>query len=371
MSFDLDEALIGRLADRDEISNILARHSRGVDRADYPLLRSAYADDGEVDYGFFTGPADVFSRILTDAQKAGEVTLHRTSNIWIRLDGDSARSESHVTAYTQTGDDAGPTQRLIGGRYLDRHARTAEGWRLRHRTYVLDWNMNWPGASAWPEPTADRMAPRGAHGPADIGAALIALWRAGAGNSAGDIAPMTASPARTLDALASRQAIHDLMMAYCRAVDRGDQGSLLALFHPDATIVSGLVNGPAEAFAGQLIAHVTGQLASCSHSVANEWIEVNGDQAVAESYVIAFTLSEGEDARQAIVGGRYLDRFERRPHHGNDGEWKFRERVFVMDYNINQPSTAQFGEGMYASLRTRGGHKPDDPVFEFWAGRAA
>jgi len=370
MSADLDEALIGRLADRDEIANVLARHSRGVDRADYPLLRSAYADDGEVAYGFFTGPAETFARILADAQKPGAITLHRTSNMWIRLEGGAAISESHVTAYTQTPDEAGPTQRLIGGRYLDRHARTEDGWRLKHRTYVLDWNMNWPGASAWHESAAEQMTPRGGHGPADIGAALIALWRAGAGLSAGDTAPMTApqtaSPARTLDALASRQAIHDLMMAYCRAVDRGDEASLAALFHPDATVVSGLANGSPETFAKQITAVVTGQLASCSHTVANEWIEVNGDQAVAESYVIAFTLSKGEAARQAIVGGRYLDRFERR-----GGEWKFRERVFVMDYNIDQPSTAQFGEGMYASLTTRGGFKPNDPVFEFWDAQAS
>ncbi len=370
MNPDLDEALIGRLADRDEISNLLARHSRGVDRADFPLLRSAYADDGEVAYGFFTGPADTFARILADAQKTGEVTLHRTSNAWIRLEGDVARSESYVTAYLQTNDDAGSTQRLIGGRYLDRHARTGAGWRLAHRTYVLDWNLNWPGASAWPDSPAERMAPRGAHGPADIGAALITLWRAGADNTAGDTAPMTApttaSAARTLDVLASRQAIHDLMMAYCRAVDRGDEASLLSLFHPDATVVSGLANGSAERFANQVVAQVTSELASCSHSLANEWIEISGDQAVAESYVISFTLSRGEAARQAIVGGRYLDRFERR-----DLEWKFRERVFVMDYNINQPSTALFDEGMYAGLTTRGGYMPDDPVFAFWDGPAA
>src|SRR5436309_2713914 len=90
------------LADKFAIANTLATHSRGVDRADYPLLHSAYADGASVDYGFFAGDADTLCRILADAQKAGEVTLHRTSNMWIETDGDHARSESYVVAYTQT-----------------------------------------------------------------------------------------------------------------------------------------------------------------------------------------------------------------------------------------------------------------------------
>jgi hypothetical protein len=172
---------------------------------------------------------------------------------------------------------------------------------------------------------------------------------------------------RVLDGLVSRQRIHDLLMAYCRAVDRGDEALLALLFHADATVVSGASNGPAATFAAEVVERIRGHLKSCFHSLANEWIEVRGETAVAESYVIAFTLAgEAPQARQGIVGGRYLDRFERRA-----GQWKIASRVFVMDFNMDAPSTAQFGQGMYESLTTRGAFAPDDPVCAFWQGANA
>jgi hypothetical protein len=166
----------------------------------------------------------------------------------------------------------------------------------------------------------------------------------------------------TLDGVLSKQAIHELGMAYCRAVDRGDETLLRSLFHSDANIVSGVINGGIDEFAPAIVGLIRGHLKSSFHSVANEWVRVSGDTAVGESYVTAFTLAgEGPGAMQTISGGRYLDRYDRR-----DGTWKIAERVFVMDFNINQPSTAIFGEGPYEHLTTRGGFKPDDPVFEFW-----
>ena len=33
---------------------------------------------------------------------------------------------------------------VVGGRYLDRLVRTADGWRIAHRRYVMDWNETEP-----------------------------------------------------------------------------------------------------------------------------------------------------------------------------------------------------------------------------------
>jgi hypothetical protein len=350
------------LADKFAIANTLALHSRGVDRADFSLLRSAYTDDGgAVSYGFFTGSADDFCRILADAQKSGPVTMHRTSNILIEIDGDSARSESYVIAYMETPAEAGGLQRMIGGRYLDRHERSGEDWKIAHRTYVLDWNLNWPTSSSWPEADDAHFTPRGGHRGADPGRTLLAAWNA-AHPPAGDLNCMSDDLDATIDNVLAKQAIHELGMAYCRAVDRGDEALLRSVFHPDATVVSGVVNGGIDEFAPAIVSIIRGNLKSSFHSVANEWVKINGDTAVGESYVTAFTLAgEGSMAMQTISGGRYLDRYARR-----DGRWKISERVFVMDFNINQPSTALFGEGPYEHLTLRGGFKPDDPVFGFW-----
>lgn len=341
----LDAAQIQRLEDLTAIRNTLARHSQGVDRADRELLRSAYATDGTVAYGFFTGQAVAFATILAQAQAAGATTMHRTSNRWIRFDGDTAVSESYITAYTETPD--GPTQRLIGGRYLDRLTREADDWRIAHRQYVLDWNMNWPSTSAG--------GATGAHGADDPGRQILNRLIAEPARPAQE-PPMTDLALR-LDRLASREDIHNLAMAYCRATDRGDEGLFRSVFHEDGILRIPGLDGRAQDFAGPLIMGLRAT-PSVSHTIANEWIEVDGDAGVGEIYIIAFALT-GE-GRQRIVGGRYLDRYERRA-----GVWKIAERTFIEDFNINQPSTFETG-GMFEALTTRGGHAPDDPVYALW-----
>lgn len=349
------------LVARQQIAQVLATHSRGVDRADFPLLASAYHPDATVDYGFFNGAAHEFARILADAQKGTPVSLHRTSNIWIKVVGERAWSESYVIAYAEHATEAGAVQRLIGGRYLDRHSCREGVWRLDHRRYVMDWNTNRPSTAAWPEPPVDlgHFVPRGGQGAADAGRALLAAGAARFSHQ-GEHA-MTAHPtADALDAALSRQAIHDLMMAYARGVDRADAELLASIFHDDATVISGVVNGSGAEFAAGITAFVRANLARSFHSVANEWIEVAGDKAVAESYVIASITAGDQDV---MTGGRYVDAFERRA-----GVWKFTSRTFVMDWSSSQPASFQ-SDGMYAALTTRGCYGANDPVYAHWAAR--
>jgi hypothetical protein len=357
-------ALLDRIADRQAIAANLARHSRGIDRRDPALLASVYHPDATVAYGMFEGPAADFAALVGDPLRAGPVTLHRPCNQWIRLDGDRAVSECYVVAYREMDLPAGRRQSLIGGRYLDRHERRGGVWKLAHRTYVLDWNTNRP-----PTGTADpAFAPgpfiRGGHGAADPGNRLLARWRAEADAARAQGEPPmqdAAALARKAADVLARQDIHDLIMAQARATDRGDEALLRSLWHPGATVDVGVFAGAAEAYCGMIIGATAG-LTRMFHSVANDLIEVDGDGAVSESYVIAFTTTPGEDgATDEFVGGRYLDRFARR-----GGVWKFVHRSFVMDWTVRQPSSDCSEEGMYALLRTRGGKYPNDPLYAFW-----
>ena len=167
---------------------------------------------------------------------------------------------------------------------------------------------------------------------------------------------------RDLDLALSRQALHELSMAYCRGADRADSALLVSCFHDDASIVAGMFNGPASEFAENVVQHIRKNVERVFHSVANEWFQIDGEHAVGESYAIAVaTLSTDGRDMDAITGGRYLDRFERR-----NGVWKIAERVFVQDWNINQPSTAAFDDAFYAGLKLRGCYGASDPVYAFW-----
>lgn len=353
---------IHELSDHQAIANNLAKHSRGVDRADETLLASCYFDDGTVDYRFFAGPAVQFAGILAGAQKAGPVTLHRTAQMAITLDGDRASSESYIMAYASGPDESGTGfQRLVCGRYLDRHERRAGEWRLTHRTYVLDTNMNWPGAftPAGLGPLASHV-PVGGHGGADAGIALLALARA-TNNRMGDV-PMTYDE-QTLDAVISRQQIIDLTMAYCRGVDRANPEMLANVFHDDATIVSGAFNGNGKSFATEICKIVEAAYEQTFHSIANQWIEVKGDGAIGETYVIAASTSQddgGAGRTDTLTGGRYVDRFERR-----NGRWGIAERTFVLDWVRSEPSTRDMAGGMYGALDLHGARGKADPGYAF------
>jgi len=352
------DAAIDEWASKSEIADTLATHSRGVDRADANLLGSAYHRGAEVDYSFFVGPASQLVAMLAGAQKGQPITLHRTSNIWIQVHGDSARSESYVLAYLETLADSVATQRWIGGRYLDDHERRDGEWRIIHRTYVMDFNINRPSTSTWqdPEVALARFAPRGGQAAADAGRTLLAHYAAGfqpRGTS-----KMTNQPSSTrIDHALSKQALHELCMAYARAVDRADAHLLASVFHEDATVVTGMFNGNAQEYAQKLTPFLRENLERCFHSVANEWYDVQGDDAVGESYVIANTTAGGKDT---LIGGRYLDSYQRR-----NGVWKIKTRSFVVDWTNTQPTSYENG-GMYAGLTTRGIFGESDPVYGFW-----
>lgn len=346
------------LVARHAIRNALARHSQGVDRADANLLASAYHADATVDYGFFAGPAATLVDILATAQKAALPTLHRTGNCDIRLSGDKAVSESLVIAHAEEAADGGPNlRRMVFGRYLDRHERRDGEWRLTHRTYVLDSNSNRHDAGPRIDPPLadDHFVPEGGKGAADPGRALIAQYRAAARHLQ-EARPME-TDAAALDAALSREQIRQLVYGYCRAADRADADLMASLFWEDATVISGVSNGTAAEFARAVTDYVTANLDACFHSVANEWIEVKGDHAVGEHYVIAHDRAHGTER---MTGGRYVDSYERR-----GGIWKIAARTFVCDWTSAHPASFE-PAGFYEGLTTRGCFGTNDPIYKHW-----
>ena len=344
------------LAARHGILNALALHSRGVDRGDAALLGSAYHPGATVDYGFFAGPAETLVAILGDAQKAAPPSTHRTSNSWIKVSGNEAISESYVIAHVEDAE----TQRMVLGRYLDTLARRGGEWRITHRQYVIEGNTNRTGTAARGDGSLDlaHYVPQGGKQAADPGRALLAFHAAEiAANATGSQTMSHPSETALADALA-RAEIHDLCMAYARGVDRADRALLAAIFSEDSVVVSGAVNASGAEFARAICDFVEGALQMCFHSVANEWIEVHGDEAIGEHYALAHMVMDGQDV---TTGGRYIDRYVKR-----GGKWLIRSRTFVCDWNTSHPSTLDRG-GFYAALTNWGCFGKADPVYAHWA----
>jgi ketosteroid isomerase-like protein len=129
--------------------------------------------------------------------------------------------------------------------------------------------------------------------------------------------------------LIDRQAIRDCVYRYSRGVDRHDDELLASVFHPDAIDQHGnLFLGRAPDFVRWANGAHSGYV-SHTHSITSHSCEIDGNVAHAESYVL--TVHRHADGRRVrVLGGRYVDRFERR-----DGEWKIAVRRVLRDWRFD------------------------------------
>jgi hypothetical protein len=131
-----------------------------------------------------------------------------------------------------------------------------------------------------------------------------------------------------IDSLIAKDEIRDLVLTFCRAVDRGDVDLARTLYEHDALDEHGInPTNTAEEFFG-LIEPMEAGLTTIQHNITNHLVRMTGpDSAEGEAYLIAYHRAEGEDtAYLLITGGRYLDRYSKR-----QGQWKIAHRKCVLD----------------------------------------
>jgi SnoaL-like protein len=154
-----------------------------------------------------------------------------------------------------------------------------------------------------------------------------------------------------------------LVHAYCRAVDRGDLELVRSLYHRDAVDSHGAFSGGSvDEFVTRLAA-ARPHLRSMQHHVTTVNFAVSGTVAEGEIYTIAtHTLISGPRDVDVTVGGRYLDKYEKR-----DGAWGFVERAIVTDWaRVADPSPVEFGHPLTRDS-PRGTPGADDPSHRFFS----
>lgn len=125
----------------------------------------------------------------------------------------------------------------------------------------------------------------------------------------------------------ARMALADLVARYCRAVDRRDFTAVRALYWDDAVDRHGaMFEGDADAFVAWLPSAMA-PFELTVHRLTNSVFGIAGNRAEGEHYAIAYHRTHPPQRREIVIGGRYLDRYERR-----GGLWKFVERRLVFDH---------------------------------------
>lgn len=122
-----------------EISEVLYRYCRGMDRMDWDLTLSCWHAGGTDRHApLYAGSAEGFLTWLWPVHADMIATRHVLSNIWIQLAGDRAVSESYWNVQLRMERDGKPVDLLGAGRYVDQFERLDGVWAIRHRESIGD-----------------------------------------------------------------------------------------------------------------------------------------------------------------------------------------------------------------------------------------
>ncbi len=165
-----------------------------------------------------------------------------------------------------------------------------------------------------------------------------------------------------IEALIDKQAITDVINLYLRGADRADADLIAAAYHADAIEDhGGVYNGPASDYVA-LMAKMLPKAGVMNHLATNIVIELHGDVAHAEHYILAFARMKKDGEKfDTLTLARAIDRFERR-----DGEWKIAHRRLAWEWNHEMPFAESWGRGTMFPPGTelvRGAKKPDDLIY--------
>ncbi len=168
-----------------------------------------------------------------------------------------------------------------------------------------------------------------------------------------------------LQQLLDKQAILELVNAYCQASDRHDHARLRSLYHDDAIDDHGpFFKGLAMAFIDQL-PQIQAPMQILHHNITttNIALDTSADPvcyAEGEIYVLAYHQVATDDGPiDLLIGGRYLDKYEKR-----DGQWKFSYKAVLADWaTVDTPSRVALDHPMLSGSYI-GKPGRDDPAYD-------
>jgi SnoaL-like protein len=135
-------ARLQEIGDRQEITDLIYRYCRSVDRLDVPLGHSIWHEDAIADYGetVYQGDGRGVIDVICASHRKALHHSHQVSNILIELDGDRAASESYVTATLRIRRGEQLMQITVWSRYVDRWSRRKGRWGLDKRIAIRDFD---------------------------------------------------------------------------------------------------------------------------------------------------------------------------------------------------------------------------------------
>lgn len=151
-----------------------------------------------------------------------------------------------------------------------------------------------------------------------------------------------ASLGQRVQRLEDLQAIQQLRASYCQCLDDGRWDELVQLFTEDGAFV-GLATARGREELRTFFADLQqGSLTAWWHFSSNETIELTGDSATGQTWLLQPCVVDGQSQ---LAAGRYIDQMVRCA----DGSWRFTERKVRFFWWVDLESGWDAGRFTYAA----------------------
>ena len=139
----------------------------------------------------------------------------------------------------------------------------------------------------------------------------------------------------------NHEAIRHCIARLARGEDRRDATLITASYWPDSVTDYGVFRGDFAAYLAWVVPGAEA-ITNTQHVVGQSYIELDGDIAKVETQVISYHRVEmGSGEQDTVIGGRYLDVFERR-----DSDWRIAARTMLYDWFQDWGASIDWSQGV-------------------------
>jgi len=147
--------------------------------------------------------------------------------------------------------------------------------------------------------------------------------------------------ARDLTSIVDRETIRDCLARLARGEDRRDAALITSAYGPDATDDHGIFVGTFQEYLAWVVPGAPAVLVTL-HTLGQSLIDLRGDSAMVETHVTSYhRINMGSEERDLVIGGRYLDRMEKR-----NQDWRIAKRTMLYDWLTDFGRSADWSQGL-------------------------
>ena len=144
-----------------------------------------------------------------------------------------------------------------------------------------------------------------------------------------------------LRALLERDKIRECVARLARGEDRRDAKLISASYWPDSTTDYGVFVGSFDKYL-EWVVPGSPAIPVTQHVLGQSIIDVAGNVARVETHVTSYhRVNMGSEERDTVIGGRYLDRIEKR-----GAEWRIASRVMLYDWFQDFGQSVDWSKGV-------------------------